>query len=157
NLQYGVNLNGQPDGALIQDNSAPLETGIRKYFTWVEGSHITIIGNKAANSTREHVVRINLVSKICIMDNELANISRRDAGDYWDYRKTALNVQSGEFAYISDNVLDGPFQIGPLGQEDGLKYTWRRFKYVVADGNTVKDDMLWVKHGAEHIMVRNNI
>ncbi|MBC7785677.1 MAG: PKD domain-containing protein [Burkholderiales bacterium] len=157
NLQYGVNLNGQPSGALIQDNEAPLQTGLRKYFAWVEGNRITIIGNKAVNSTREHIVRVNLVSKLLVMDNDFANISRRDKGDAWDYRKTALNVQSGEFAYVADNQLDGPVHIGPLGQDDGLKYTHRRFKYVVADSNEVVDDMLWVKHGAEHVMVRNNL
>jgi hypothetical protein len=143
---------------LLQECSAPLLTGLRKYFCWTEGSHISIIGNSAANSTREHIVRVNLCSKLLVMDNDFTNVSRREEGDYWDYSgKTALNVQSGEFAYLADNKLHGPMQMGPLGKADGLKYPWRRFKYAIAEGNTVYNDTLGIQHGLEHATIRNNV
>jgi hypothetical protein len=158
NLQFGANLNSKPNGFLFQDNIAPLETGLRKYMVWAEGDRITIIGNKAANSTREHIVRANGVSKILVMDNELTNINRRDSGkDQYDIRKTALNIQSGEFAYLADNRLDGGFQIGPLGKADGLKSPELRFYYAILEGNELINDSLEVNHGGEHITIRNNV
>ncbi|HEX8323526.1 MAG TPA: PKD domain-containing protein [Tepidisphaeraceae bacterium] len=157
NLQYGFMLNAKPTGVLIQDNSAPLETGLRKYFAWVEGDHITIVGNDAANSTREHIVRMNYVSMINVSDNDLRNISRREIGDYWDYRKPALNVQSGEFAYAYNNKIDSSFQIGPLGQLNGMKTKENRFKYVIGESNEVFNEQIGVNHGAEHVTLRDNV
>ena len=156
NLMYGANLNTQPDGFMFQDNTAPLETGIRKYLVWVEGEHTTIIGNTCANSTREHVVRGNHLSKLLVMDNDFSNISRRDV-DYWDYRKTALNIQSGEWAYLADNKLDGSLQIGPLGKSDGLKHPEQRFYHAILEGNTVINDRIEVNHGANQVTIRHNV
>lgn len=158
NLQFGANLNQRPRGFLFQENEAPLLTGLRKYFVWSEGENIVIIGNKAVNSTREHIVRANYTHKILVMDNDFANIERRSSGaDQYDIRKTALNVQSGTFAYLADNKLNGPFQIGPLGKADGLRHPEFRFKYAILEGNSVQNDMIEVNHGGEHITLRDNV
>lgn len=158
NLQFGANLNQRPHGFLFQDNEAPLLTGLRKYLVWSEGENIVIIGNKAVNSTREHIVRANYTHKILVMDNDFANIERRSSGaDQYDIRKTALNVQSGTFAYLADNKLNGPFQIGPLGKADGLRHPEFRFKYAILEGNSVRNDKIDVNHGGEHITLRDNV
>jgi hypothetical protein len=158
NLQFGANLNQRPEGFLFQDNEAPLVTGLRKYMVWSEGENIVIIGNKAANSTREHIVRVNYTHKILVMDNDFANISRRTSGeDQYDIRKTALNVQSGSFAYLADNKLDSQLSIGPLGKADGLRHPEFRFHYAILEGNDVKNEMIQVNHGGEHITIRNNV
>lgn len=157
NMEYGVNCNLQPQGLMLSDNVAPLATGIRKYFAWVEGKDISIIGNTVANSTREHVVRVNLTRGLLVAHNDLTNLIRRGKGDDFDIRKAALNVQSGSYGYLWDNHIDGPLDIGPLGGVDGLKYIERRFQYVIADHNTVVADNLHVHHGALHVTLRNNV
>ncbi len=158
NLMYGANLNTRPKGFMFQDNTSPLETGLRKYLVWVEGENVVIIGNQAANSTREHIVRANHVSKVLVMDNDFANIDRRSTGeDHWDIRKTALNIQSGEWAYLADNRLDGSLQIGPLGKSDGLRNPQERFYNAILEGNTVINEHLEVNHGANQVTIRHNV
>ena len=159
NLQYGFMLNMNPTGVNIQDNVAPLATGLRKYFAWVQGNQVTIAGNTAANSTREHIVRVNFASMINVSENDFTNLSRREQGDWWDYRKTAVNVQSGEFAYVYGNRLDGSFQVGPLGQTEGMKGQMTasmRFKYAVGEANQIVNDQIVINHGAEHVTLRDN-
>ena len=159
NLQYAFMLNMNPTAVNIQDNTAPLATGLRKYFAWVQGNHVTIAGNLAANSTREHIVRVNFASMLNVSENDFTNLSRREIGDYWDYRKTAVNVQSGEFAYIYGNRLDGSFQVGPLGQTEGMKGQMSaamRFKYAVGEANEIVNDQIVINHGAEHVTLRDN-
>lgn len=158
NLQYAFNLNANPVGVMIEGNQAPSETGIRKYFAWVQGTNVTIVGNEAANSTREHIVRVNYVSKINVSNNDFSNISRREIGDYWDYRKTALNVQSGEFAYLYNNKLNASMQVGPLGKGHGGEITKsNRFNFAIAEGNEVIDDQVIINHGAQHVTLRDNV
>jgi len=157
NLMFGANLNGRPEGVLFQQNDAPLDTGIRKYFVWGDGTRITIIGNRCANSTREHIVRVNGVSRINVSHNEFTNINRQMIGDQWDIQKTALNMQSGSFAYMGNNKLNAAWQIGPLGKATGIEDVTRRFKYAVGEYNVLSNDVMEINHGAEHIMLRNNV
>jgi hypothetical protein len=154
NLMYGMNLNQQPKGVLMQDSTAPLERGLRKYLAWVEGENVVIIGNQAANSTREHIVRVNLASKINVSGNDFTNLDPAD--DVWDYRKPTLNMQSGAFGFAEGNRLDGRLDVGPLGSGQGAEYMERRFKYLILENNDVVNDMVSINHGAEQITLRHN-
>lgn len=156
NLMHGANLNARPDGFLFLGNDAPLKTGLRKYFVWAEGEHVTIVGNSAANSTREHIVRANYVSKINVSHNSFTNLDLT-ATDKYDIKKTALNMQSGEFAYMGNNQLGAAWHIGPLGKETGVEDVSRRFKYAIGEFNEIADTTMEVQHGAEYIMIRNNV
>ncbi|MGC4030932.1 MAG: PKD domain-containing protein [Tepidisphaeraceae bacterium] len=160
-VKNGFLLNLNPSGVLIQSCSSPSETGLRKYFAWVQGDHVTIADNTVANSTREHIVRANFVSMLNVSDNEFHNTSHRESGeDYYDFRKPALNIQSGEFAYAYNNIIDSSFQVGPLGQADGDKVMMTpslRFEYAVGEANTVLNEQIVINHGAEHITMRDNV
>ncbi|MGN6504067.1 MAG: PKD domain-containing protein [Tepidisphaeraceae bacterium] len=153
NVMYGMNMNMNPTGVMVQDNTAPLLTGLRKYFAWVQGSHITIVGNYAANSTREHIVRINYVSMVNVSDNDFHNV----LVDSSEVVKTALNVQSGEFAYLYNNKLYSDFQVGPLGKTAGLDTKQLRFNYAIGESNEIFDAEMVVNHGAQHITLRDNV
>jgi hypothetical protein len=157
NIGTAVNNNGEPRGVLIQDSTAPLDTGIRNYFAWVQGSDFVFLGNSAANSTREHIVRIGGADRILIAHNQFENLDRRQHGDEHDTAKGTLVVQRGSFAYIAQNRIGrGPVGVGPLGDGDGLKHKESRWRWAVIERNHVES---WVSfnHGVEHIIARNNI
>jgi PKD repeat protein len=118
NVDDGVNANQQPRGFIFQDNDAPLTTGIRGYMVWVEGSDIVLLGNRVANSTREHNFRIKDGNRLLIAHNDLANISRRHV-DGQDDTKGTIEMQRGSWAYIYGNTTrDGPVRVGPPRRGD---------------------------------------
>jgi hypothetical protein len=154
-----VNGNGKPNGVLIQDCEATLEAGLRSYLAWVEGSNWTLLGNRAANSTREHIVRVGGGERINIQFNHFANLDRRQATtqpDAYDMAKAALNVQKGATLYVANNVLIGPSGVGPLGKKDGLAEKGARWVGAVVERNRVQGP-IEVKHGATHITYRDNL
>lgn len=155
NLGYAINLNGKPTGVLIADNSAPLETGIRDYFTWASGTQIALVGNRVANATREHVVRVSSAEQVLLAKNDFTNLDRRGKGDRYDTAKGAIVVQMGQYAYVYGNKADGPTGVGPLGDADGLKNPQQRFKFAVFEANDFKGT-LTVHHGAENIRLQRN-
>lgn len=155
NLGYAINLNGKPTGVLIADNSAPLETGIRDYFSWASGTQIALVGNRVANATREHVVRVSSAEQVLLAKNDFTNLDRRGAGDRYDTAKGAIVVQMGQYAYVYGNKADGPTGVGPLGDADGLKNPQQRFKFAVFEANDFKGT-LTVHHGAENIRLQRN-
>ena len=59
NITDAVNGEMKPDGVIMLDNSAPLASGLRGYFAWLDGRDWTLLGNYAYTSTREHIVRGN--------------------------------------------------------------------------------------------------
>jgi PKD repeat protein len=156
NLGFAVNANWSPNGLTVMDNTAPLQTGLRDYFTWVQGNNVVIVGNIVANSTREHVVRVGGAERILIAHNDFTNLDRRNSGDQYDSAKGAITNQKGTHSYIAYNRIDGPAGIGPLGKNDGLTDKAARFVHAVAEGNTYTRDTLFIQHGAEHISVRHN-
>jgi hypothetical protein len=156
NLGYAINLNGKPTGVLIADNSAPLETGIRDYFTWASGTQISIVGNNVANATREHVVRVSNAEQVLLARNDFTNLDRRDEGDRYDTAKGAIVVQMGQYAYVYGNKADGPTGVGPLGDADGLKHPEQRFKFAVLEANDFTGTFT-VHHGAENVRVSKNL
>ena len=156
NVGYGVNANSQPTGLLVQQNDAPLVTGVRDYFLWAAGSDITVLGNKVSNVTREHVIRVSQATRLNITDNDLTNLDRRSV-DRYDVAKGAITVQEGSYAYVAGNDLHAVTGVGPLGEGDGLDSKSNRFRYAVFEGNRTYNATLVINHGAEHVMVRNNI
>lgn len=159
NVGYAVNSNGRPTGALIQDNAAPSVTGVRAYFVWGEGRNFVIQGNFVANSTREHVLRLSGkgISHVAVQNNDFTNLDRRAEGDRYDTAKGVIVAQVGEYAYIADNIVNGPLAVGPLGEGDGLHSKEARFTHVVVARNDISGAMLEIKHGAEHVTLHDNV
>ncbi len=157
-LDVGFALNGQTkmNGLLNLDNTAPKITGIRDYFQWFEGKNAVILGNSVANSTREHIVRIFGGERVLVYGNDLTNLNRESV-DRYDGAKGVVAAQRGAYMYIANNKLNGPSGFGPLGLSSGLGETWARTLYGVFESNVQNNAQFEVKHGAEHIMVRNNV
>ncbi|MEM6315741.1 MAG: PKD domain-containing protein, partial [Planctomycetota bacterium] len=154
NLQHAVLGNARPEGLLIQDNEAPLAGGIRGYFFWAEGTDLNVIGNHAANSVGEHIVRVGGASRLLIAHNDFDNLDRTDQVSS-DTAKSTLAIQLGSFAWIEDNILRATPSIGPL---DGAQGTANdRWEYAVFRANTVLDDALQIKDGAEHVHIEGNV
>jgi len=92
---------------------------------------------------------------VLVWDNDLTNTTGEASGD--DTPKGALTLHKGSYYWVARNNLNkGPVAIGPLGNGDGMDDKGARFRYGVFDGNVI-DTKLFVDHGAEHIMVRNNV
>jgi flagellar motor switch/type III secretory pathway protein FliN len=158
NLGYAMNLNGKPTGMLSQDNVAPLKTGLRDYFMWTEGSDVVILGNTVANSTREHIVRMTRIERVNVQYNDFTNLDLRDStADKYDTAKGTIVTQKGKYGYIANNSVKGPWGVGPLGQGDGLRDKEGRFEWAVVERNQFGTAPLFVQHGAEHVMVRDNV
>lgn len=156
NVGFAVNANGQPTGVLVQDNDAPLDTGLRDYFVWAAGESMVILGNKVSNVTREHTVRASQMDKILVAYNELQN-KDRSATDRYDVAKGVIVIQQGSYAYVAHNIAKGPVGVGPLGQGDGLSNKAARWRHAVFEGNRIEGYTFEVLHGSEHSMLRNNV
>lgn len=161
NVNTVVNGNAQPKGVLLLDNELPLETGLRSYFAWVEGSNWTILGNRVANSTREHIVRVggNGGERVNIQFNDFNNLDRREIAnnpDKSDTAKAALNIQKGRTLYAAHNWLRGANGVGPLGGADGKADKAGRWVGAVVEYNRV-DGFLEVNHGLSFATYRNNV
>ena len=94
NLDNAINASGDPRGLLVQDNTAPLATGLRNYFVWSEGSDQVFLGNTVANSTREHNVRSSGTNRMLVAYNDLTNLDRSDV-DEPDYSKGTVEIHKG--------------------------------------------------------------
>jgi hypothetical protein len=157
NVGDGMNLNSKPRGVLMQDCDAPLDTGIRAYLAWCEGSDIVFLGNYAINSTRAHTIRVGGADRLLIAHNSLSNISRRAQGDQLDWNNGALTIHEGSCVYVTDNIVNsGLVLLGPLGGGDGLRDISRRWHWGVIERNRINS---WVQvvHGTDHVMIRNNV
>jgi len=154
NVGYGINANAKPTGLMVQDCDAPTDYGLRSYLIWAQGTDIVVLGNKVVNSTHEHPMRVWEVERILVAYNDFANPSKYD----FESMKTCFNLQASKYAYIYGNTFRGPrLQIGPLGGADGVDYKTQRTSYVVFEANQTLDTKIEVDHGAEHVMIRNNV
>lgn len=155
NIGYAINANNDPRGMLVVDNIAPRAEAIRSYFVWADGSDISIVGNKVANSTREHNIRVSGANRVLIAHNDMTNSTGKVSGDKTP--KGTLTIQKGSFVYVSRNKLtDGPVSVGPLGDGDGLRSPNDRFSWAVIEDNEF-DTRMQVDHGASHVMIRGNV
>ncbi|MEA2709745.1 MAG: hypothetical protein QOF78_2346 [Phycisphaerales bacterium] len=151
NLGYAVNAFSQPKALLVQDNDAPLKTGLRGYFAWAGGEDLVFQGNVVAN-VDGHVIRMADINRVNVNDNDFTNPNETSG-----YRGT-LTIHSGSYAYVRNNRLnDGWFSVGPLGNEDGLNAKASRFNWSVFENNTINRSRFIVLHGANHTMFRNNV
>lgn len=107
NVGDALNANEKPVGLLMQDNVAPLVTGIRGYFVWAQGTDLVLLGNRVTNSTREHIFRCSSqeTERVLMAFNTFDNKSRRGV-DPDDYNKTTINLRAGRYFYIVRNELD---------------------------------------------------
>jgi hypothetical protein len=155
NLDNAVAAEGNPRGLLVQDNSAPLATGLRMYFVWSQGSDQVFLGNDVANSTRQHVIRSSGTTRMLVAGNDLTNLDRSGVDDP-DYSKGVVEIHKGSFAYVAGNEIhDGALRAGPRGggQEDRNTST----DWVVFENNLVVEHDIAVYPGTHHLMIRNNI
>ena len=154
---FGVRANGDTNGVLVQNNTSPTLQGLRNYFVWGEGRNITVLGNYAENSAREHVLRISEnMTGITVHGNDFSAQDLRDIDPY-DFAKAAINIQWGQFAYVSGNTIRGSATVGPLGENVGIPKAYARAKWVVWEDNFHVDSTLDIDHGSEHVDVRNNV
>ena len=150
NLGYAINAEAAPDGLLVQQNTAPIKTGLRGYFAWASGKDIAFLGNYVSN-VDGHVIRMADMERVLVNDNDFTN------PDETSGIRGTLTIHKGSYAYVSNNhFTDGKLTVGPLGNADGLSDKAGRWNWAVFEGNVVKSQVI-VEHGAQHIMYRNNI
>jgi PKD repeat protein len=155
NVDDGVNANGKPTGLMVQDCAAPLITGVRGYLIWGEGTDHVYLGNSAANSTREHNIRLSGLQRVLIDSNHFANLDRHEV-DKYDGSKGCIEMHRGEYAWISHNdVTGGTIRVGPRGGEfEGPEAVT---EWCVIDSNTLTNTGVLAYGGSRHILIRNNI
>ena len=155
NIDDAINENGNPTGVLVEDNTAPLTTGIRGYFDWVQGQEQTIVGNVVANSTREHIVRMVDWTNVSIENNNFTNLNRQNV-DSNDYSKGCIEMHVGSYGYVVNNdVTDGDIRTGPLGLwgEPATDTT----SWCLIEDNNLTDTFVLEEAGSQHTMISNNV
>jgi PKD repeat protein len=154
NLDDAINANGSPTGLLVQHCSAPLATGLRGYLVWGQGTDHVYLDNSAANSTREHIVRMSGVKRVLIAENDFTNLDRSKV-DKDDYSKGTIECHLGSYIYVTNNkVADGTIRVGPLGSNDEAPTS--ATDWVVIENNTVSNTSILAYPGSHHIMIRGN-
>ncbi len=155
NVGYAINAQSMPNGLIALDNSVPLKNGLRSYFCWAAGKNITLLGNYVANSAREHDIRIAGADNVLVAFNNLSNPKSQYSGD--NVTKGTITIHKGHYAYVANNKLSGgKLTVGPLGEGDGLSHKGDRFDYAVFENNVVNSPTI-IEHGAQHVMMRNNV
>lgn len=157
NVTDAVNGELSPDGVLVQDNTAPGDTSVRGYFSWVQGDDWVFLGNRAGNSTREHIIRVGGAVRLNAQFNHFGNIDRRST-DAKDIAKGVFTVQIVDYAYIANNTMpSGPSGVGPLGGLDGRNSPDARARWVVFRANTINGANLNLSPGIEDVLVEDNV
>ena len=129
-----------PVGLLTMDCVAGTIGG---YFVWGEGSDHVHVGNTVGGSVDQHNLRL-VAKRVLVAHNDLTNT-----------RKSAVWCQIGRYAWIGSNVVrEAPIQVGPIPTVGEPSDRWR---WAVIENNQVLNDSCKVFHGAEHVIVRNNI
>jgi hypothetical protein len=120
-----------------------------------QGTDHVYIGNTVANSTREHVVRMNGVERLLVANNNFSNENRQNI-DGSDIAKGAIEVHEVKYAYVTGNTVhDGALRAGPRG--GGVEDASTSTDYVVIEDNTVIGVSITLRPGAHHVMIRNNM
>lgn len=145
NVEYGINCNGSPIGLNVIDSSSPNSDGEQAYLVWAQGSDMSIIGNFAANSVREHIVRSETTNDILVADNTFTN----------NDGKGCIEIHAGTYAWVSgNNVTNGDIRVGPLGINEAVSVVTQ---YSTIEDNTVNHSEINVDSGAHDVSIRNNI
>jgi hypothetical protein len=154
NTDDAINASMRPTGVIVMDNSAPLITGLRGYFCWVDGTDWTILGNNVANSTREHDIRSSSMAtdRVLIAYNVLSNPTRSD--DPGEVTKCTINIREGRDLYITGNTLnDGTVGFGPGPWTPASD----EVANVVVQGNLIHNGQLYLAGAVHHALVQNNV
>ena len=115
----------------------------------------TIVGNFAANSTREHIVRAVDFNEINVQDNNFTNLNRQSVDPY-DFSKGCVELHRGQYGWVVGNTItDGDIRIGPLGLfgEAASSAT----DWTVIEDNQLTDTFIYVQAGAHDSMIANNV
>lgn len=156
NVNDAVNTQRNVTGFFFEGNSAPLETGLRSYMVWGQGSDHVYLNNTCVNSTREHGFRVNGTTRVLIAGNTMGNIARADAGDKEDIVKGSIEMHSGSYAYIANNrVTSGSLRLGPRGGDAEPADT--ATDWCVVEDNTLENVSIGVRPGTHDTVVRNNV
>ncbi len=155
NLTDAINSDRDVKGLLVENNIAPLTTGIRGYLVWGEGTDHVYLNNTVANSTREHAIRVNFTNRILVAVNDFANRDRTATGDKEDIAKGAIELHTVSHGYVTGNtVRDGALRAGPRGAAEA---TTTKAEWIVFEGNTVLNVGMTIRPGTHHVMIRNNV
>jgi hypothetical protein len=155
NVLDDLDMSGQPNNVLVENNQSPSSVDLNAYFAWIQGNNIELVGNSAPNSVGEAIVRIGGANNVLIADNNFANIAGA-GGDTNDIAKNVLSIQDGSYAYVYGNVLaTGPVSAGPLGTPAANSSA--AFTNVVFDSNEVLNSTILLTPGVHNVMARNNV
>ncbi|MGA2230190.1 MAG: PKD domain-containing protein [Tepidisphaeraceae bacterium] len=177
NVADAVSCELAPTGVLVQDCDAPQVdksglilpidmpdltspgvNGLRAYFLWGQGSDIVLLGNRVANSTREHCVRIGGASRVMLAYNIFQNLDRTGV-DKDDIAKTSLAAQIGDHLYAAANEFrNGVVEIGPTNAAAYVNDPTQkaaRFDWAVFENNTLRVPMVF-DGGSAHVRVEDN-
>jgi PKD repeat protein len=155
NVDYCINTDRKVTGMLVVGNSAPLETGVRSYLVWGTGQDHVYLNNRFANSTREHGIRMNDLSRVLIAGNDITNLDRTKT-DKSDIAKGCIEFHSGSFAYITGNhVTIGALRVGPRGGSTEAPTT--SAQWCVVENNQLDQVSIQVRPGSHHLLIRNNL
>jgi hypothetical protein len=128
-------------GWLTIDNTANQLGG---YFAWSVGSDHTHLGNVTNGSINEHMFRLAGVTRANLSYNNLYN---QDKTNIW--------CMLGSDVYAAHNTFrTGRIVMGP---NYANTYSSERFRRVVLDGNKFVGTGVVMYHGAENIIIRNNV
>jgi len=153
NVTDAINGSMHPTGVIVLDNSAPLTTGVRGYVCWVDGNNWSILGNFAANSTREHIVRGNdpaIVGVLFDANNFTNLVSPLDPDET---PKTTINFRGSTYVYVANNILSqGTTAFDSPGINPGAMNT-----YVVIEDNTFNQAQVQLWGNVNNAMIRDNV
>jgi hypothetical protein len=157
NLDDAINESRNPQGTLVENCIAPLQTGLRGCFIWGQGTDQVYLGNDVANSTQEHNIRTVWTVRQLIAYNNLTNLNRQSATNAADTTsKGTIDIHRGTYAYVSDNwCYDGELRVGPRNGPNIVKGDTTQ--WCVVEGNHTFNHELQVYPGSYHVMIRNNI
>jgi hypothetical protein len=159
---YAVNSNRFPKGVLVMDSTSPSATGLKEYFAYVQGEDHVYLGNTVANSTRQHILRVDTAHRVLVSHNDFTNLDRRAQGDANDTAKQTITFHDGTYLYAYGNkIAGGRIELGPLGGTDGKRSnpnTWMNefTKFAVLEANTLFA-FVDVSHGTDSNFIRNNV
>jgi len=153
NVLDDLDMSGQPNNVLVQNNQSPSPTDLNAYFAWVQGNDIVVLGNTVAASFGEAILRVGGATNLLIADNNLTNLPNSVGNGI---PKNVLSIQAGGYVYVYGNILStGPVEAGPLGTPAADPNA--AMSDVVFDSNTVINSSILLTPGVQNVMARNNV
>ena len=182
NIDYGLSIQGNAQGALLLDCDAPQEqtsgtilplhtddttsptvSGIRCYTlycaAYTQAAYIVVTNQQTANSTREHVLRFDGGSHCLVEGCDLTNLDRTKI-DSQDIAKSTIVFHSGQFQCAeNDTCRTGGVGGGPINIDEASQFiedAGQSLAWVVYDGCTITNAPFIADPGVTHILLRNS-